>query len=123
MSIIKKFTSMTRHNLVPKISLVIFCSIIAYALLVMTMARPAPAEGYGARIAWEMVAVTFVLSVVLFVTVAIGVWRAMAKKDYLWLILQLGFMPSAYFYTLVINKGAHAGPSTTTVSQSKNIRL
>ena len=98
---------MSRHNLIPKISLFCFCIIIAYALLVMTMARPAPLEGHGESIDWEMILVTLTLPGVLLVTVIIGVCRALAKRDYVWAALQLAFMPSAYVYTLLVNKGAN----------------
>ena len=102
---------MFRRNVIPKISLVIVSGIVAYALLVMTMARPAPLEGFGNKVDWEFVALSVILPLALFSTLAIGIWRALMAKDYLWVALQLCFFPITYVYTLFVNKGKGASGS------------
>ena len=102
---------MFRRNAIPKISLVIVSGIVAYALLVMTMARPAPLDGFGNQVDWEFVAVSVMLPLALLSTLVIGLWRALMAKDYLWVALQLCFFPIAYVYTLFVNKGKGAGNS------------
>jgi hypothetical protein len=106
---------MLKSNAVPKASFAVFCAISAYAVFFMTIGRPAPAEGFGQRVDWEMVALTLVLPLALFAALAIGLWRAFKHKDYLWMVLQLVFMPLAYLYTLVINTGV-AGSSGSNAS-------
>ncbi len=101
---------MFRRNVLPKISLVIVLLIVAYFLLFMTMARIPPVT-YGNEIDWEFVAISVVLPVAFFATVALGVWRAFTAKDYVWLALQLALFPLAFVYTLFVNTGMGANNS------------
>ena len=92
-------------NPTPKISLFLVGFVILYFIVWVMPVRLVDRNSAGERIDPTVFAIQVVLPLALFSVFFLGIWRACKASDYLWLVVQLLFFPSAYYYTLFINRG------------------
>lgn len=100
-------------NPAPKISLLIFAAVIFYWIAISGQARMAD----GGLSEDEMYLPEKIFSVLpaisLFATLGLGLWRAHNAGSWFWFLLQFFLFPTAYFYTLFVNRGDDPDNSPT----------
>jgi hypothetical protein len=102
---------MRTTNLIPKISLALVGFVVLYFVVWAMPVRTVDPNSVGEHIDPTAVVVQVLLPLALFSVLFLGIWRACKASDYFWLVVQLLFFPSAYVYTLFINRGPGANNS------------
>lgn len=96
---------MKATNLIPKISLLFVGLAVLYLVAWAMPARIFEPNTAGERTNLTAVVIQVVLPLSFLPVLFLGVWRACKASDYLWLAMQLLCFPSAYVYTLLVNRG------------------
>jgi len=96
------------YNPIPKISLFALAAAIGYLFLISGQARMADGGLSGDEMHVAEKFISAVPAASLFATLGLGLWRAHKAGSWLWFFLQLLVFPSAYIYTLLINRGERA---------------
>lgn len=92
-------------NPVPKISLLIFAAVFLYLLAISGQARMADGGLSGAEMLLPEKIFSLLPALSVFATLGLGLWRAHKAGSWFWFLIQLFVFPTAYIYTLFVNRG------------------
>jgi hypothetical protein len=102
---------MKRRNVVPKLSLLLVVAAFPFTIFIVGPASLAHDGAPGDHVDLLAVMIQLVIPMLFLPAWLVGICRAYKSSDYQWLISQVILFPSAYIYTLFVNRGYSANNS------------
>jgi hypothetical protein len=102
---------MQRRNLVPTLSLLLVAAAFLFTAFIVGPASVAHNDAPGDHVDPLAVMIQLVIPILFLPAWLVGMYRAYKSSNYPWLVSQVILFPSAYIYTLFVNRGSSANNS------------
>lgn len=96
---------MRLRNPIPKASLIVIGAMILYFFAISSLERMADGRLSGDEMYLAEKIFSVLPAILVVATLGLGLWRAHRAGSAFWFVVQLFVFPSAYIYTLFVNRG------------------